>query len=256
MELQRIQAILNERTLTKAMLKKREEIAQAIDLEHPDMDMSKKMAIATAKAKSCCEDIDVVYENTRIYNYVRGYYRHLGLDPNTLRGERGATTRKMLMHSPAFHAWLRLMHYESALSDIDSDDILIEGKSCINIGKNQRTIHKALSHLGFQVQHGGNHDIYNHPDIKHVDNHLVVPRSAGKDIAPGTLSQLSRKLGNLEPFLNIHKPSKFAYTESKVDKILDAKRKSSVNNIEFYSDGRTNQKDKPAIADDSLDNQK
>lgn len=42
-------ATTNERKLTPAEEKEREEIAQA--MEDPDIDMSKKMAIATAQAK-------------------------------------------------------------------------------------------------------------------------------------------------------------------------------------------------------------
>jgi hypothetical protein len=42
---------LNERTLTDAELKKREEIAKAIERENPDIPMDQKMAIATAAAK-------------------------------------------------------------------------------------------------------------------------------------------------------------------------------------------------------------
>jgi len=42
---------LDERELTDAELKKREQIARAIERKNPRMDMSKKMAIATATAK-------------------------------------------------------------------------------------------------------------------------------------------------------------------------------------------------------------
>jgi hypothetical protein len=42
---------LDERTLTRAEKKKREEIAKAIERDQPNMDMNKKMAIATATAK-------------------------------------------------------------------------------------------------------------------------------------------------------------------------------------------------------------
>jgi len=41
----------NERTLTAAEKKKREEIAKAMERDNPGMDMSRKMAIATATAK-------------------------------------------------------------------------------------------------------------------------------------------------------------------------------------------------------------
>ena len=44
-------ATTNERKLTPAEEEKREEIAKAMEEEDPDIDMSKKMAIATAQAK-------------------------------------------------------------------------------------------------------------------------------------------------------------------------------------------------------------
>jgi len=42
---------LAEKHLTPAEMKKREEIAQAMERDNPDMPMGKKMAIATAQAK-------------------------------------------------------------------------------------------------------------------------------------------------------------------------------------------------------------
>jgi len=50
---------LLEKVLTRAEKKKREEIAQAMEREHPGMDMSKKMAIATAAAKKVAEEADI-----------------------------------------------------------------------------------------------------------------------------------------------------------------------------------------------------
>lgn len=46
---------LDEKKLTPAELKKREEIAKAIEKDQPDMPMDKKMAIATAQAKKAVE---------------------------------------------------------------------------------------------------------------------------------------------------------------------------------------------------------
>jgi len=46
---------LVEKKLTPAEIKKREEIAKAMERENPDMDMGKKMAIATAMAKKVAE---------------------------------------------------------------------------------------------------------------------------------------------------------------------------------------------------------
>lgn len=47
---------IEEKKLTRAEIKKREEIAQAIERENPNMPMSKKMAIATASAKRVAEE--------------------------------------------------------------------------------------------------------------------------------------------------------------------------------------------------------
>ena len=47
---------LEEKKLTDAEMKKREEIAKAIEKDDPDMPMDKKMAIATATAKRVAEE--------------------------------------------------------------------------------------------------------------------------------------------------------------------------------------------------------
>jgi len=46
---------IEEKTLTKAEMKKREEVAKAIERDNPGMPMGKKMAIATATAKKVAE---------------------------------------------------------------------------------------------------------------------------------------------------------------------------------------------------------
>jgi hypothetical protein len=51
------EADLEEKTLTPAEIKKREEVAQAIERENPKMPMDKKMAIATATAKKVAESV-------------------------------------------------------------------------------------------------------------------------------------------------------------------------------------------------------
>ena len=57
---------MNEKTLTPAELKKREEIAKAIKRENPNMPMAKKMAIATATAKKVAEEVEQIDEyNTK-----------------------------------------------------------------------------------------------------------------------------------------------------------------------------------------------
>lgn len=52
-------ADLLEKKLTSAEIKKREEVAQAIERENPDMPMAKKMAIATSTAKKVAEEADL-----------------------------------------------------------------------------------------------------------------------------------------------------------------------------------------------------
>ena len=51
------EAELDEKMLTKAEMKKREEVAKAIERDQPGMPMGKKMAIATATAKKVAEEL-------------------------------------------------------------------------------------------------------------------------------------------------------------------------------------------------------
>jgi hypothetical protein len=50
----------NEKTLTPAEKKKREEIAKAMERDNPGMDMKKKMAIATWQAKKVAEETEIL----------------------------------------------------------------------------------------------------------------------------------------------------------------------------------------------------
>ena len=54
---------LDEKTLTPAEMKKREEVDKAIARENPKMSMSKKMAIATATAKKVAEETEEISES-------------------------------------------------------------------------------------------------------------------------------------------------------------------------------------------------
>ena len=51
-----LRAKIEEKHLTPAEMKKREEVAKAIERQNPGMPMDKKMAIATATAKKVAED--------------------------------------------------------------------------------------------------------------------------------------------------------------------------------------------------------
>lgn len=56
---------LEEKKLTPAEMKKREEVAKAIERENPKMPMAKKMAIATATAKKVAEEVEDLEELSR-----------------------------------------------------------------------------------------------------------------------------------------------------------------------------------------------
>ena len=59
---------IEEKTLTAAEMKKREEVAKAIEKDKPGMPMGMKMAIATKTAKRVAEEQD-----PREYGYEDGY---------------------------------------------------------------------------------------------------------------------------------------------------------------------------------------
>lgn len=61
-QLKTLTQILGEKTLTSAEMKKREEVAQAMERDNPGMDKSKKMAIATATAKRVAEEAEQIDE--------------------------------------------------------------------------------------------------------------------------------------------------------------------------------------------------
>lgn len=52
--------VLGEKKLTPGEMKKREEVAKAMERENPGMDKSKKMAIATSTAKRVAEEIEEI----------------------------------------------------------------------------------------------------------------------------------------------------------------------------------------------------
>jgi hypothetical protein len=67
-----LSAILGERHMTPAEMKKREDIAQGIEKSNPDMPMSKKMAIATSKAMK--EDADHLVESEEAHAQFQKYH--------------------------------------------------------------------------------------------------------------------------------------------------------------------------------------
>lgn len=80
---------LREKTLTKAELKKREEVAKAIERENPNMPMDKKMAIATATAKKVAEEVEELDEISR--DTTRSYIRKAHREYSDLRAKDNKT---------------------------------------------------------------------------------------------------------------------------------------------------------------------
>ena len=65
---------VDEKTLTPAEMKKREEVAKAIERENPKMPMGKKMAIATATAKKVAEEVEHLEEGEVAHNQYMQYH--------------------------------------------------------------------------------------------------------------------------------------------------------------------------------------
>lgn len=66
--------ILDEKTLTRAEMRKREEVAMAIERDNPKMPMSKKMAIATATAKKVAEETEDLMEGEAASKQFQHYH--------------------------------------------------------------------------------------------------------------------------------------------------------------------------------------
>ncbi len=72
--------ILGEKKLTSAEMRKREDVAQAIERNNPSMPMGKKMAIATATAKKVAEETEQINELSKstLGSYVKSAARDVG----------------------------------------------------------------------------------------------------------------------------------------------------------------------------------
>ncbi len=83
------EAELEEKKLTPAEMRKREEIAKAMERENPGMDKSKKMAIATATAKRVAEEAEELDElsNKKMSDYMD--------KASDARGHRNLSTKKV-----------------------------------------------------------------------------------------------------------------------------------------------------------------
>ena len=68
---------LDEKTLTPAEMKKREEVAKAIERDNPNMPMGKKMAIATSTAKEVAEEAEQLTEDEELTQLLNTIYENL-----------------------------------------------------------------------------------------------------------------------------------------------------------------------------------
>jgi hypothetical protein len=171
-----IKQLYLERKLTDKEQSKREEIAKAIERENPGMGstpegMSKKMAIATATAKKCChEEFDLLDETSK-YDLVVTYYRHLGLDPYKLRGAVGAQLRQKIKDSPAFHAWLKVNHYEN--TEYEPANSLIETLKSAKKDSKSNTKGVKVTFFGYPDSKSTSSD--SDKDQAQIDNNYITP---------------------------------------------------------------------------------
>jgi predicted RNA binding protein YcfA (HicA-like mRNA interferase family) len=230
-------------------LKKREEIAKAIEKEHPDMDMGKKLAIATSSAENCCKE-DILDEVSN-YDAVVTYYRdQLHLDPYKLRGEVGKQLRDKIKNSPAFHAWMKINKYES--TDIISDDQLDE---VVGAGWNTKTMHKHLISNGWKsTGPSGSHNNYSHPESSSI---ISVPRHA-KDINRITAMKMLKQVVDLDKKGVVNKSCDAAnenvsvLTMNILEKIKEVKQKSTKPSEEviFFGTGQDKKSGKSSATPD------
>lgn len=121
---------MEEKTLTPAEMKKREEIAQAIKRDNPDMPMAKKMAIATAQAKKVAEG--KAYGPTGVSYYVPSGHKD-EVDPKT--GKKYPERQKPGYKNPS----------EAKVNEISIDKLSRYGKAAAkDIEKHRNTVRTAL----------------------------------------------------------------------------------------------------------------
>lgn len=123
--------ILGEKTLSSAEMKKREEIAQAMERDNPGMDKSKKMAIATATAKRVAEEVEELDEAARHDQY------------NTYHAGVKDMLKKLGAHADA--------HKEAAMSSTDYNK---EKGANMHSGHvyTMKNMHRTLQDLHDQLQ--------------------------------------------------------------------------------------------------------
>ena len=114
---------LAEKHLTPAEMKKREEIAKAMDRENPSMPMGKKMAIATATAKKVAEQVDQIDELSK--DTIKSYMDRV-TDPK-IASKRGSTQTgvpKSVKSIGGMTKAIRKVYVDKANEEVDQIDEL------------------------------------------------------------------------------------------------------------------------------------
>lgn len=168
--LQQLRNNLSEKHLTPAELKKREEIAQAIERENPGMDKSKKMAIATTQAKKVAEDVDQIDElNWKTLNRYASKAKSVGM-------QGGDKAAKHLAGSQRAKEKLKYGDYSEEAEQVG--DQLQEGEDAQkrfqdyhnDTAKLMKGIHKALADH-YEMHHKTAH--WGHVgDVRHLHDQL------------------------------------------------------------------------------------
>jgi hypothetical protein len=123
---------MDEKTLTPAEMKKREEIAMAIAKKTPNMPMAKKMAIATAAAKKVAENVENLEEKEFSKDSLKNAMDALAKTDAAVKSERTDMARKAVhMQRKSFlekhiNYIKQRMSAEPAMAKEDIDDITEE----------------------------------------------------------------------------------------------------------------------------------
>ena len=193
--------ILGEKHLTPAEMKKREEIAQAMERDNPGMDKSKKMAIATAQAKKVAEEVDQIDELSKstLGSYVKnaardvGASRKLAADFKNLadksnrasqKSQKGAATRL----SDKFNATAQKRHVGI-------------GKAIERLTKEEVELDEAARHDQYNTYHAGVKDMLKKIGA-HVDAHkeaTMAPTEWNKEKGGNT------NMGHVYAMKNLHR---------------------------------------------------
>jgi hypothetical protein len=172
---------VSEKTLTPTELKKREEVATAMELDKPGMDMSKKMAIATAVAKRVAEDLSEQMMNKKgpwsIQNTKTGQVY--------LRSEKRITKEHSglkAIHATGGDHKHATIHYkgkpvtESLSEEYNDDDYYIYHPKTMKVAR-RVSVKSVKLHFG--------QDPKNHPELKSMVAHADKTHGEGHTVAKG-----------------------------------------------------------------------